>query len=202
MMSELLIKEKTGIAFAVKRGATISIINIEGKQVADLFAVNFNDHSEFLSTAVTIDCKESIRITTGDILYSNLYNPMLTILSDTVGTNDVLIPCCRTETYNHFYNNGADHKNCFDNINNSLESFGIPAFNSIQPFNVFMHTMIDSSGKITINPPISEPGDYITLSAEMDLIVCVSACPLTEGHCNGGASKPIKIIIGDGTANC
>lgn len=192
---EIVIKRQTGNAFAVRKGEKISVIDMEGQQVADLFAVNFENHAEFFSTAVTIDCKESVKITTGDILYSNLYNPMLTIINDTVGTNDVLIPCCRIETYAHFYNNGLDHRNCFDNINDSLKRYGVPMFKSLQPFNMFMYTTIDMSGKISINPPVSQPGDRITLLAEMDLIVCVSACPLTEGDCNGGESKPIKVII-------
>lgn len=137
---EIIIKKQTGNAFTGRKGEKISVIDMEGQQIADLFAVNFENYAEFFSTAVTIDCKESVKITTGDILYSILYNPMLTIISDTVGTNDVLIPCCRIETYDYFYNNGAGQRNCFDNINNSLKSFEIPAFKSLHPFNIFMHT--------------------------------------------------------------
>ncbi len=200
-MKEIVIKKQTGKAFTIRKGDKISVIDMEGSQVADLFAVNVKNHDEFFSAAVTIDCKESVKITTGDTLYSNLYNPMLSIVDDTVGTNDVLIPSCRPETYDYFYSNGDGHRNCFDNINNSLKSFGISAFKSLQPFNIFMHTTIDMSGKININLPISLPGDHITLVAEMDLIISVSACPLTEGQCNGGVSKPIKIVIEDSVSN-
>ena len=72
-MKEILIKEGTGIAFKVNKGEIIKVMDVEGQQVADLFAVNFKNHLEFFSASVTLDCKESIKITTGDYLVSNLY---------------------------------------------------------------------------------------------------------------------------------
>lgn len=194
-MREIFIEEGTGIALTVKKGELLKIVDVEGQQVADLFAVNLNNHSEFFSAAVTIDCKESLKITKGDTLFSNLYNAMLNIVDDTVSTNDMLFPCCRSETYEFFYNNGSGHKNCFDNINNSLSSLGVNPFKELRPFNIFMNTNINLSGELQINPPISKSGDHVTLQVEMDLIICVSACPLVEGSCNAGRSKPIRVIV-------
>lgn len=194
-MKEILIKEGTGIAFKVNKGEIIKVMDVEGQQVADLFAVNFKNHLEFFSASVTLDCKESIKITTGDFLVSNLYKPMLKIINDTVGTHDILLPCCRKETYDFFYKNGLGHRNCFDNINNGLSSFGVNPLNEIRPFNIFMNTSVNKFGDLIIGHPVSKAGDYLILQAEMELVVCVSACPLTEGNCNAGKSKPLKIMI-------
>jgi uncharacterized protein YcgI (DUF1989 family) len=39
-----------------------------------------------------------------------------------------------------------------------------------------MHAKISDSGEIDILPPLSNPGDYIDLRAEVDLIIGISAC--------------------------
>ncbi|MBE9917035.1 urea carboxylase-associated family protein [Paenibacillus donghaensis] len=46
-MKEYIIEKQTGRAFEVQKGETISVIDIEGKQVADFFAVNANNYNEF-----------------------------------------------------------------------------------------------------------------------------------------------------------
>ena len=192
-MRELMIDKQTGQAFKIKSGEKFSVIDIEGQQVADLFAVNASAFDEFFSAPVTIDCKESLFFSTGDILYSNKYLPMLTIIEDDVGVHDMMIPSCRLETYRHFYNVNHHHSNCFDNLNNSLKAYGIPYFNSIQPFNIFMNTTITQDKTIIINPPVSKSGSKITFRAEMDLIVGISACSITEGACNAGRCKPVLV---------
>lgn len=194
-MKEFIIEKQTGKAFKIKKGDSISVIDIEGKQVADFFAVNATNFSEYFSAPVTIDCKESLSITKGDTLYTNLYQPMFEIITDDVGIHDLMIPCCRPEMYDHFFSNGTGHSNCFENINKSLREFAVPYFTSIQPLNIFMNTDISLEKKIIINPPLSQPGDKITLKAKMDSIISVSACSVVEGECNGGKCKSIKIII-------
>ncbi|MBD8497965.1 DUF1989 domain-containing protein [Paenibacillus arenosi] len=194
-MNEYIIEKQTGMAFPLKKGDLISIIDIEGKQVADFFAVNATDYREYFSAEATIDCKESLLITKDDILYTNLYRPMFTMIQDDVGVHDVMIPCCRKEMYDHFFHNGDGHINCFDNINQSLSEFGVPPFTTLRPLNVFMNTSITSEKKIVIDPPLSKPGDQVVLRAEMDAIVCISACSVSEGPCNGWKCKPIKVVI-------
>ncbi|RXZ77634.1 urea carboxylase-associated family protein [Paenibacillaceae bacterium] len=195
MLREITIAKQTGQAFKINKGERFSVIDMEGQQVADLFAVNSNEFDEFFSAAVTIDCKESLSISIGDILYSNRYQPMMTIIEDDVSVHELLIPSCRAETYQHFYNVGHHHSNCFDNINASLKQHGIPPFNSIQPLNIFMNTAVTPEQTILIRPPVSKAGDKITFKAELDLIVCISACSISEGACNAGRCKPVLIQI-------
>lgn len=116
---------------------------------------------------------------------------MFRVLIDEVGTHDLLFPCCRRETYDFFFHNGEGHPNCFDNINRSLGG----QRHIIQPVNLFMHTTVDASGKITIHPPRSRAGDKIVLQALMDVRVGIAACSVSEGECNAGRYSPIKVIV-------
>lgn len=186
-----MIEACSGTGIDVKAMQTVTVIDVEGGQVADFFAERAGCPGEFLSPAVTIDCNESLRIGEGGTLYTNLYRPMFRVLIDEVGTHDLLFPCCRQEMYDFFFHNGEGHPNCFDNINRSLG--GRRAI--IQPVNLFMNTTVDASGKITIHPPRSRAGDKIVLQALMDVRVGIAACSVSEGECNAGRRSPIKVII-------
>ena len=193
MKQEYIINACTGKAINVMKGQTIKIIDIEGTQVVDFFAEAKETPDEFLSTGVTIDCNESLKLKVGDLIYSNLYKPMFEILSDDVGEHDLLHPCCRPEMYDFFYNNGSGHSNCLENINNSLNS-NRPI---IHPVNFFMYTKINADGSISVEKPISNPGDKVVLRALMDVRIGAAACSVSESNCNGGKCSPIKIIVSE-----
>ncbi|UUZ80428.1 urea carboxylase-associated family protein [Paenibacillus sp. P26] len=191
MKREYFIEACSGQAIEVKKNEKITVIDIEGKQVVDFFAVSKSTPSEFLSTGVTIDCNDSLKLKVGDTIFTNLYNPMFTLLSDDVGEHDLIHPCCRPEMYDFFYQNGENHHNCLENINGCLnEQRPI-----IHPVNLFMYTKINSNGSISVEEPISKPGDKVVLKAEMDVRLGIAACSVSESKCNGGKCSPIKIII-------
>ncbi len=191
MGKEYIIPACSGIKIDVKQDQSITVIDIEGGQVVDFFAEVNGNANEFLSTGVTIDCNESLKLNIGDIIYTNLYHPMMQVLSDDVGEHDLLHPCCRTEMYDFFYHNGEKHPNCFDNINKALEK----QHAIITPVNLFMHTKINANGKISVEEPVSKAGDKIILKALMDITLGVAACSVSESKCNSGKCSPIKIIV-------
>lgn len=188
---DLCIPARSGKRIDVKKGQRITVIDAGGGQVADFFAVSAEDSEEFLSPAVTLDCHESLKLHVGDELYTNLYRPMFRIISDDVGTHDLLFPSCRPEMYDFFYRNGDGHPNCFDNINSALGAHR-PIIN---PVNLFMHTTVDTNGKITIHPPVSKAGDSIVLEALMDAHIGIAACSVSECDTNGGKCTPVMVHI-------
>ena len=103
MSKEYIISACSGMKIDVKQGQSITVIDIEGGQVVDFFAEADGNENEFLSAGVTIDCNESLKINVGDIIYTNLYHPMMEVMFDDVGEHDLLHPCCRPEMYDFFY---------------------------------------------------------------------------------------------------
>ena len=193
MQSEFLIAPCHGMAIDVKAGQTIAIIDVEGGQVADFFAEAADNGREFLSTGVTIDCNESLTLHVGDYIYSNLYRPLFRVISDDVGSHDLLHPCCRPEMFEFFYRNGKGHPNCLDNINRCLQG-DRPI---IHPLNIFMNTKIKENGKIAVLPPESKAGDKLVLQALADVKLGIAACSVSESGCNSGKCSAIKIILSD-----
>ena len=193
MKQEHIINACSGKAVDVMKNQMITIIDLEGSQVVDFFAEAIENSNEFLSVGVTIDCNESLRLKVGSLIYTNLYRPMFQILLDDVGEHDLLHPCCRPEMYDFFYHNGDGHPNCLDNINASLKR----QRPIIHPVNLFMCTKINTDGSISVESPISKPGDKVVLRAQMDVRLGIAACSVSESKCNGGKCSPIKIIIED-----
>ncbi|OAO89102.1 hypothetical protein AXX17_ATUG04570 [Arabidopsis thaliana] len=182
---EWLIPATEGLGFQLAKGQVVRVTDIEGEQVADFTAYYANDTTERLDPSVTMDALHKMKVTPGDILYSNKYRPILTIVSDTTaGVHDFINSACRPEMYEVLYNK-KDHASCYNNINQALAPFGLPVPDQHYPFNLFMNTVIEPDGKIRIDRPVSKAGDYVDLRAEEDLIIAISACPTSESVCNG-----------------
>jgi uncharacterized protein YcgI (DUF1989 family) len=183
-----------GLGFKLSKGQTVRITDVEGEQVADFVAYRVDDVRERLDPGVTMDALHKLKVQPGDLLYTNTYKPMLTIVTDHVGQHDFINPACRSEMYEVLYNK-KNHASCYHNLNQALAEFTIPVPDQHYPINLFMNTIIEPSGKITVEKPLSKAGDYIDLRAEMDLIIAVSACPCSESACNGFKCTPIDVEI-------
>ena len=171
-MNEYIIRPQSGMRIDVSKGQKIEIVDVDGGQVADFFAEIKGTHDEYVSPSVTIDCNESLKIEVGSILYSNQYKPMFRVERDDVCAHDLLFPSCSKKMYDFFYQNGSEHPNCLDNINNALGT----ERTIIQPINFFMNAEIGSNGKIKIKKPLSKAGDKVVLTALEDCVLGISAC--------------------------
>lgn len=190
------IEPRSGTAFELLQGQVLKVIDPEGGQVSDLLAFGKNDVREVISNGRTFDYEETINIGKGSRLWSNRSNVMLTIVEDTVGRHDFLLTPCSRATFRHFYPDKPEHRGCFGNLAEALSPYGIEEDDIPTAFNIFMNVPVHGeSGVIQVDPPISKPGDYIALRAEMDLIIGVTACSAYAS--NGGSFKPIDYSISD-----
>ncbi|WP_118858251.1 DUF1989 domain-containing protein [Sphingomonas mesophila] len=189
----IIIPPRSGTAFEIKHGQTLTVTDVEGVQVSDLLAFSAADVREALSNGRTFDYAESIRLTTGAVLYSNRSSPMLTIVEDTVGTHDFLLTPCSEATFRHFYPEHPVHRGCFGNLAEALAPFGVEPDMIGTAFNIFMNVPVAADGSLSVEPPPSKAGDVIRLRAEMELVVGLTACSAYAS--NGGSFKPIGYAI-------
>ena len=188
-----IIAPRSGTAFTLERGQVLKVIDPEGTQVSDLIAFAADDVRETLSNGRTFDYEETLRMGAGNCLWSNRSEVMLSIVEDTVGTHDFLLTPCSEATFHHFYPEQPVHRGCFGNLAEALAPFGIEPDQIPCAFNVFMNVPVAPDGKLRVDPPVSKPGDYICLRAEMDLIIGLTACSAYAS--NGGSFKPIHFEI-------
>jgi uncharacterized protein YcgI (DUF1989 family) len=187
------IAPRSGVAFRLRQGETLRVIDPLGVQVSDLLAYNAADVREAISNGRTFDYEETIALTAGNILWSNRSNPMLTIVEDRVGRHDFLLTPCSEATFRHFYPDQPVHRGCFGNLAEALAPFGVTPDMIPCAFNLFMNVPVAADGGLRVAPPMSRAGDYIRLRAEMGLIVGLTACSAYAS--NGGSFKPIRYEI-------
>ena len=188
------ISPRSGTAFEVRRGQTLTVIDPRGEQVADLLAFNRNDINEVISSGRTLDYASRIYLTTGDLLYSNRSNVMLEITGDDVGRHDFLLTPCSKDTFRIIYGDTDPHRGCFGNLAVALEPYGIVPDMIPVAFNCFMNVPIDGqTGELRVDPPLSKAGDSIRFVAHEDLIIGLTACSALQS--NNGSFKPIEYAI-------
>lgn len=190
------IPPRHGVAFTLAKGQTLTVVDPEGQQVADLLAFCRDDVGEVISNGRTLDFEETIRLTAGNRLWSNRSRSLLVIEEDSVGRHDFLLTPCSDATFRHFYPDKPLHHGCFGNLTHALAPYGVTADAIPVAFNCFMNVAVAPDGTISVLPPLSRAGDRIRFRAEEDLVIGLTACSAYDS--NGGSFKPIDYWVEDG----
>jgi uncharacterized protein len=193
MAERLLVAAGSGAGLRLKRGEQLRIIDIEGGQTGDLVAFSA-DGRHRLSSGRTFDYGGKIYVSTGDSLWSDRSERMLTIIADDVGKHDLLYAPCSIEMYRLQYGATEYHANCYDNLCAAFRELGIEPEPLPSSLNFFMNADVQADGRLSLLPPRTRVGAAITLRAEMDLLIALSSCPTST--CNAGASiRPLGFEV-------
>lgn len=184
----------SAIAFEIDEGESLRVISLEGQQVGDFVAFNKASLTERFSAGRTRSENGKVKISVGDSLFSNLCNVMFEITQDTCGVHDLLYPPCNRWVFQNRYKI-APHDGCEENLERALSRWNITKSDIPDPFNIFENSVIDEAGKLKIQEPVSEGGDYVELKAKMSCLVGVSACAVDVGFTNAGRCKPLRVIL-------
>ena len=194
------IPARAGRAFHVGQGEILRVRCHEGPQVADLIAFNHDEPREKFWQART-RVVHGGHLGVGDQLWSipPWTRPMMTMIADTVvhgeladgaRSHDLLFCRCDARLYELVHKRAA--VNCNDNLVGAITAFGLAPGDVHDPFNIFMTTGLNRSGKPFYLPSGARKGDYVDLLAEMNLLIAISACP---GGSSGIESHALMIEI-------
>lgn len=190
-----------GRSFAAQRlaaGQCIKVINTKGGQVIDTWAFSVTQDQTFPRYMSMIHTRSSLRKllpTAGEAFYDNKRDAILTLVEDTSpGVHDVLFAACSPERYLQL-GGSRDHESCATNLLGAVRTRDEPCFEPVReflesgwipdPLNLFMNVSVEN-GQVQVLDPVSRSGDYITLKAERDCVVFMSACPMDLVACNRG----------------
>jgi uncharacterized protein YcgI (DUF1989 family) len=193
MPEKFIVPAGGGAGLRLKHGECLRVIDIEGGQTGDLVAFSA-DGTQRLCSGRTFDYGGKIYVSTGDVLWSDRSNPMLTIVADDVGKHDLLYAPCSLEMYRIQYGVTEYHANCYDNLCSAFRDLGVEPEPLPSSLNFFMNANVAADGRLSFLPPQTRAGAAITLRAEMDLLIALSSCPAST--CNAGApTKPLAFEI-------
>jgi uncharacterized protein YcgI (DUF1989 family) len=187
---------RTGRALRLGAGDVIAIVNLFGQQVVDTWAISADDPATLLSMAHTRMANGRLAVEAGDPLVGSDREALLVLESDTSGArHDTLIPACDAARYRQLGFIGH-HANCAANFRVALRELGVRAPSQVpQPLNLFMNVPVGADGTIGIEPPVSRPGDRVTLRALRPVVLVLSACPQDLAPTNGTHQKPRDVEL-------
>jgi uncharacterized protein YcgI (DUF1989 family) len=177
-MAELVtIPARRGKAARVRAGQHVRVINTHGSQVVDTWAFSAADPTEWMAMEASRAWFLKLRPAVGDAFLTNRRRPILALIEDTSGgAHDTLMAACDQQRYGLLGVTGH-HDNCRDNLHAALAELGVSVPATPSPLNLFMNIPWTPDGTLSWAEPISTPGSYVRLRAEMDLVVAFSACP-------------------------
>jgi uncharacterized protein YcgI (DUF1989 family) len=183
------IPARRGVAARVDKGQLIKVVNTHGAQVVDTWAFGAADVTEWMSMEASRAWFMKLRAALGDTFLTNQRRPILSLVEDTSGgAHDTLMAACDAPRYRLLGVDGH-HDNCRDNLHAALAALGLTVPATPSPLNLFMNIPWTPGGALAWAEPVSTPGSYVVLRAEMDMVIVFSACPQDILPINGRTGR-------------
>jgi urea carboxylase-associated protein 1 len=178
----------------VQKGQVLRITDLEGQQAVDFLCYDAADPGERYSATNTLKVQGRIFIEKGTVLYSDGGHPLMTVVADTVGRHDTIYGCCSNP--NNLLRYGVrTTESCYSNFERILSTFGLDRSAIVSNINFFMCVPVEPDGRAGVATSELQPGSYVELRAERDVIAVLSNCPQMHNPCNGYNPTPIRVSI-------
>ncbi len=190
IISDDFVPANTGWGRAINQG---QVLRLTAKTLIDFACINLDNLEERFDQARTKVYNMKIWISTGDVLFSKLNNPMMTIVEDQfagIGCHDLQYGTCsgpryarakeegRLNQYHHGDDIPIPDHGCWENLIDGFKHWNIAPELIPSPLNIFQHVEINTTtGEIRHTPIRPKEPIFIDFKAEMDLAVAASACP-------------------------
>lgn len=182
-------------------GQTLRIVDIEGNQAVDTTFYDIANPDDHYSATATIVAQGNIYLTTGSILRSEQYRPLLEITADTTGRHDTLGGACSSQSNTVRYAREKMYMhNCRDDFMMGIAENcpDLIAKRDLAPnINFFMNVPVTPEGGLKFDDGVSAGGRYVEMRAVEHVMVLVSNCPQLNNPCNAYNPTPVQMVIWD-----
>ena len=175
-------------------GEHLRLVDLEGQQAVDFLCWNADDPAERYHAPNTMKLAGSVYLGKGSVLRSVEARPMMTIVEDTVGRHDTIAGCCSFKLDEVRFGK-TNARCCQKNFEEELGRHGLGAKDVVPNVNFFMNVPVREDGAMPIEDGRSRPGDYVTVRAEMRVLVVISNCPEALNLAAGGRPTPVRAIV-------
>jgi urea carboxylase-associated protein 1 len=182
----------------LQKGQSLRIVDLCGNQAVDTLFYNAHDYSDRYSAQDTIQDQRNIYLTTGTKLISTAGTVLLTIVADTCGRHDTLGGACANESNMVRYAIEKRHMHaCRSSFLKAVIDWGhgMSKRDITSNINFFMNVPVTPEGRLTFEDGISEPGKYVEMRAETDVLALISNCPQLNNPCNAYNPTPVEVLI-------
>ncbi|WP_254429661.1 DUF1989 domain-containing protein [Ruegeria atlantica] len=197
---EFTVPRGTGVAYELRAGEFVQIIDVEGQQCSDFMALRSDELERGAEWMIDSTATRSMvrRAYPGPGLLDKFYDremrPLLNVMQDTCGRHDTFGLACTARGYEE--RGFPGHVNCSDNMSNALAPYGVARRSAWPAINFFWNTWIDSTTHhILTAESYSRPGDYVAMRAMEDLVCVSTACPDDIDPINGWNPTDVHVRI-------
>lgn len=169
----------------IKRGDKLRITTKDGLGSLSAMFYNADNTSERFNSADTVKIQHNAYFTKGRVLYSEQGRVLLSITDDTTGgLFDAIGGISNPRTvhknfgegdYEHLRN--RYYKSDRENFLVELGKYGMGKRDMIPAINFFRRVDVKEGSKLELSPERAEPGSYIDLRAEMNVLLVLSNTP-------------------------
>jgi hypothetical protein len=188
----------------IRKGQYFRIVDLHGNQAADTLFYNAHDYADRYSAQDTIREQCNLYLTTGTKLMSSYGNVLLTIVADTCGRHDTVGGACANESNMVRYAIDKRHMHaCRSSFLKAVIEWdrGMSKRDIPSNINFFMNVPVTPEGRLTFEDGISDPGKYVEMRAEMDVLALISNCPQLNNPCNAYNPTPVRVLIWEPPGN-
>src|SRR5262245_11206280 len=186
----------------VKRGTCMRMTDTEGGANVGALFYNFECPAERYNMPDTLKAQHIARLTTGFVLYSDMWRILFSITGDAVGWHDPIGGCSSAALVKGKYGEARyqEHRNSYyrnghDSFVVELGKWGLGPRDLTSNVNFFSRVDTARDGAMSFHPGNSKSGGYIDLRAEMNVLTILNTCPHPLDPSPTYNPKPVQLSI-------
>ena len=160
----------------LNKGEVLRILNTTGRAAVAFTAWNRHDPTERFYHGDTVKIQWTTKMQKGRVLLSEMGRVIASIVEDSCGAHDVLVGGSTAASAARQFGPGA-WRNTRDNLIGAVSKPGLSRRDIPPVLTFFASVAVDAAGAFTWRDGARQPGDFVELRAEMDLMVALSNCP-------------------------
>ncbi len=186
----------------LRRGNVLRLEDVEGGANVATLLYNWDCPVERYNMPDTLKAQHIAHLTSGFVLYSDMGRILASITNDSCGWhdplggfNDAAAVAAKYGVATYQEHRNAWHRNPQDNFLAEAAKYGLGARDLGATVNFFSKVRVEDDGSMHFVPGNSQPGDFVEIRAEMNLLVIMDTGqhPLDENPVY--APKPINFSI-------
>jgi hypothetical protein len=186
----------------LKRGTALRITDIEGGANVGAVFYNWENPTERYNMPDTLKAQHIARITSSNVLYSDMGRVLCSVIEDTVGWHDPLSGCSNgtlveakygIARYQEHRNNF--HRNAYDEFAIELAKHGLTPRDMAAPINFFSKVVVNERGDMQFVRGHSPAGAFVELRAEMNVLALLNTCQHPMDPDPVYAPRPVHISV-------
>lgn len=156
------------------RGEALRIVNTAGTSAVTALFWNADEPSERYNSADTVKVQWTADIRLGRVLLTDMGRVGAAIVEDTSGAHDTLVGGSTPESVAARFGAAARVRNARENLILAAGKHGLDRRDVPPAISFFAPVRTDGAGRFRWVPGLVRAGDFVTLRAEMNLLVALS----------------------------